>query len=295
MNKFVALSSIALSLCVVVAIACQAREESGERQPYASSSSSSATLALCRDCPEFVLTPSPPADLRKIRYVSKYELTWKNFLASVDAQACPIPKVEVLTPGSQHSRYVQIEPADFRLDWPITQLRLVDVECYLHWLNSKTQYKVALPSAKEWEWFARAGNSTARFPWGDDDGVGHEQLYGTPFDDADIAAPAKKGFVFPSRRVGRFSPNAWGIHDLMGNVRELTSNVLSSEEWAGKFPSDLPASSKYSRVVLKGSDAWNRHWAKDGINLDFYAIISNGRYSTDVGVRLILIDDEDSR
>lgn len=288
--------AVTFGLWAVMASACHAGEQRERRQPGASSANSSdnvpANLTLCRDCPEFVHIPTPPAALRNIRHVAKYELTWKNYLAAFDARACPIPKVEVRGFGSAQPRYIQIKPADFRLDWPITELTPDDVECYLRWLTTKTRYKVALPTANEWEWFARAGNPAARFPWGDDADAGHEQLYGTPTNDADVAKPSKDGFVFPSRRVGRFPPNAWGIHDLMGNVRELTSNVLSGEEWASRFPSDQAGSSGYSRVVIKGSNAWSRQWAADGVAREFDAVIANGRYSTDVGVRVVLIEDD---
>ena len=192
-------------------------------------------------------------------------------------------------------QYIQIKSADFRLDWPITELTPDDVEFYLRWLTTKTRYKAALPTAKEWEWFARAGNPAARFPSGDDDGVGHEQLYGTPINDADAAKPSKDGCVFRSRRVGTFPPDAWCIHYLMGNVRELTSNVLSGEELASSFPSHQAGSSEYSRVVIKGSDAWSRPGARDGVARELHALISDGRYSTEVGVRVVLIEDDGAK
>lgn len=283
------ISALALGLCVVLASACQAGGRSGRNQPDAPSSNVPTALTLCHDCPEFVLIPPSPVGLRKISYVAKYELTWKNYLASVDARTCPMPSVEMVRFGSAPRRYVQIDPAKYRIDWPISQLTPTDVECYLRWLQSKTKYKVALPSAAEWEWFARAGNPVARFPWGDDDSAGHEQLYGTPENDGDLAELARKGIVLPSRRVGGFAPNAWGIYDLMGNVRELTSDVETGEECARRSPDDPASTPKHPCVVIKGSDAWSRRWPSDGIARNFYAIIWNDRYSTDVGVRIVLI------
>lgn len=286
------LKALTLGLCVVMAGACQAAERSKRHQSGTSSSNASATLTPCRDCPEFVLAPPPPTDLRKIRYVAKYELTWKNFLASVDARACPVPSVEIQDAGTRPKRYVQIDPADYRIDWPISQLTPADLECYRQWLQSKTKYKVALPSAKEWEWFARAGDPDARFPWGNDANAGHEQLYGTPVDEGDIAGPAKRGIWLPGYRVGRFAPNAWGIHDLMGNVRELTADVVSGEEWARRWPNNPPSMPKKPHAVIKGSDAWDRQWASDGIARNLYTMILDGRYATQVGARLVLIEGD---
>jgi hypothetical protein len=281
-----------LALLAIMAGATQAVAQTERHRSNASSSSAPATLRPCRDCPEFVLTPPPPAtaQMRNIRYVAKYELTWRSYLASVDAHACPIPTVEAPRFGSEPEKYNQIDPDNYRIDWPMAQFTRAEVECYLWWLQSKTDYIVALPSAREWEWFARAGNPTARFPWGDDDGPGHEQLYGTPARVADMRELVRRGLIIPGRPVGQFAPNAWGIHDLMGNVRELTSDIMSGEDWRRLVPSEPPSMLPLPRVTIKGSTTYDRDWASDGIARDFYTPILNGRYAADVAVRIVLID-----
>lgn len=50
-----------------------------------------AELSVCEDCPVFVKVAAAPAPLRPIRYVSKFELTWNNYLAAYDGGACTIP------------------------------------------------------------------------------------------------------------------------------------------------------------------------------------------------------------
>ena len=66
-----------------------------------------------------------------------------------------------------------------------------------------------LPSESEWEYAARAG-STTRYSWGDDVGRNRANCdgCGSRWDD-DRTAP-----------TGSFAANAWGLHDIHGNVWE---------------------------------------------------------------------------
>jgi formylglycine-generating enzyme required for sulfatase activity len=69
-----------------------------------------------------------------------------------------------------------------------------------------------LLSEAEWEYAARAGTTT-RYPWGDDSGVNRENF--------NYSESKWRGQTAP---VGSFEPNAFGLHDMMGNVSELVQD-----------------------------------------------------------------------
>lgn len=250
----------------------------------------------CKDCPAFVPVPAAPAGMRRIEAVSKYELTWRNYLVAVDAGRCSLPKPYRRGFDSEDMKrsdaVIAANLDKFRVDWPIVILGVEDIRCYIGWLEERTDYRVSLPSAKEWEWFARAGDASARFPWGSAVDPKREALAGSRVGRADeIAIPDIHDFWASPRgvRVGLFPPNGWGIHDLMGNVMELTADIISGEQWLQRYPDDEVArrTRTRDRVVIKGSDWHSPEWEK-GIAATWYTLIWDGRYATHAGVRLIL-------
>lgn len=94
-------------------------------------------------------------------------------------------------------------------DHPAACISWQDAQAYVHWLNQTlspaTPYR--LPSEAEWEYAARAGSHT-RFPWGDS--MVEHQFNCWVCDD---------GYAFTSP-AGHFPANAFGIHDMSGNVWE---------------------------------------------------------------------------
>lgn len=73
------------------------------------------------------------------------------------------------------------------------------------WLSSKTGRAYRLPTEAEWEWACRANDATER-----------------PLDDvAWFATNAGR----KTHAVGSKKPNAWGLHDMLGNVAEWTMGL----------------------------------------------------------------------
>ena len=91
------------------------------------------------------------------------------------------------------------------------------IQDYIIWLNGKTGKEYRLPNESEWEYVARAGSNTDLTIVDD---LTVLCKYGNIADDEEIC---NDGHQFAAD-VGQFAANAWGVHDMYGNVREWTDD-----------------------------------------------------------------------
>ncbi len=282
---------LAIGPCVIFA-SCSAEAISEQRD----NDSVGSELLLCKECPIFVRVPDALNTPRPIRYVSKYELTWNNYLAAYDDGACSIPNPNS---GPVPFKNNDILPHldKFRIDWPVGQLGPAEVKCYVQWLQQKTDFQVTLPTGDEWEWFARAGKKGAKFPWGNEVDPAKEALKGSSISrELELPLSYAQGGKYIHKyltgvKVGMFPPNRWGIYDVMGNARELTADLISGKEHYKAQPDSDYARRTQNRdkVLVKGSNRYDPSWHKKGISDKRYVTIWDGRFTARVALRLILI------
>jgi formylglycine-generating enzyme required for sulfatase activity len=104
--------------------------------------------------------------------------------------------------------------------------------------DRKDGYQYRLPTEAEWEYAARAG-TTSRFG-----GTGDLKKVAWYWDRSDPEI-----YEFP-HQVGKKEPNAWGLHDMLGNVSEWVQDWYDSYE-PGTF-TDPHGPSSGSRKVMRG-------------------------------------------
>lgn len=112
---------------------------------------------------------------------------------------------------------------------PVVHVSERDAEAYAAWLAKQSGERYRLASEAEFEYALRAGGN-GRFPWGDGaPPVGAGNITGA----RDVSPGGRywsnafrgygDGFWGPAP-VARFQPNAYGLHDLAGNVSEWVAD-----------------------------------------------------------------------
>lgn len=102
---------------------------------------------------------------------------------------------------------------------PVEQVSWDDAQEFVAEANAlRPSNNYALPSEAQWEYACRAGTAT-RFYWGDDPGAALMPGYAW--------VPANSGE--DSHDVGQKLPNAWGIHDMAGNVWEWVADYTHND------------------------------------------------------------------
>lgn len=143
-------------------------------------------------------------------------------------------------------------------DEPVVCVSHKDAEAYAAWLSKKTGKKYRLPSEIEWEYAARAGAKESRH-WGED--TAELCRYGNGADvDAKKSFPewpastCSDGFVHTAP-IGSLRPNPYGLHDMLGNVAEWTSDCWKTpgSESASTGDSAAAAPDCNRRVVRGGA------------------------------------------
>ena len=170
---------------------------------------------------------------------------------------------------------------------PVVCVSWHDAQAYVKWLSAKTGEKYRLPTEAEWEYVARAASETS-FSYGDDPDYTRTCGYGNLGDQVGAdhyrwagGAPCRDGYVHTAP-VGSFSGNAFGLHDVHGNVWEWV------QDWYGSYPSgaatDPRGPATGSGRVGRGG-GWGSH-PLSGRSAGRSGNSPGGRYS-DLGFRVL--------
>ena len=199
----------------------------------------------CADCPEMVMVPaggfmmgSPESEKGHednegpVHHVSigqdfaigRYEVTFEEWDACVAGGGCK-GDIYLMTGWGRGSR-------------PVTTT-YKNAKDYTEWLSRKTGNSYRLPSEAEWEYAARAGTTT---PYN----------FGVTIS-ADQAAVGGSDKTVP---VGSYPPNAFGLHEVHGNVWEWTDDCWHDSYARAPSDSRVWNTGDCSRRVIRGG-SWN--------------------------------------
>lgn len=124
--------------------------------------------------------------------------------------------------------------------FPAETGRWADAQQFVARLNAALDlgggWKFALPTEAQWEYGCRAGTTTA-------------YSFGNELTDADARVMGRKPVA-----AGRYRPNAWGLHDMHGNLAEWCADWYQERLVSGVDPAG-PASA--SRAVVRGGSFWS--------------------------------------
>lgn len=216
----------------------------------------------CAACPEMVVVPAgafvlgtapagvpPGADAAELEPVTiriprafalgRHEVTraeFERFVAATGYEPRPGCRTwdESLARFNDDARRTWQNPGrprDPAATHPVSCLAFADAQAYVSWLARETGKRYRLPSEAEWEYAARAGTTTLR-PWGDapEAGCEHANAY-----DRSGAAAYRLGLDAAGcadghadlAPVGQLAANAFGLHDMIGNVAEWVEDCYT--------------------------------------------------------------------
>lgn len=128
---------------------------------------------------------------------------------------------------------------------PVIHISWEQAKLYTNWLAKRTGKPYRLLSEAEWEYAARAGSDTAFTSGNEIRGKANCDGCGSQWDN-DRAAP-----------VGKFSPNAFGLHDMHGNVWEWVEDCYQSSYDAAPVDGTAAIESNCVKHVLRGGSFYN--------------------------------------
>ena len=134
-----------------------------------------------------------------------------------------------------------------RGDRPVINVSWEDAQSFVAWLSEVTGHAYRLPTESEWEYAARAGADT-KYSWGNDIGNNRANCHGCGSRwDGEMTAP-----------VGSFGANAFGLHDMHGNLKEWIEDCWNyNYEGAPSDGSAWLIGNCEERVLRNGS--WGVH------------------------------------
>jgi formylglycine-generating enzyme required for sulfatase activity len=189
-------------------------------------------LRDCPECPEIVVLPAGQARLASGRDVTitapfavgKFEVTFEEWDACVAQGAC------------SH------RPADRgwgRGRQPVMNVNWDDAQAYVAWLSRMTGKAYRLLSEAEWEYAAQAGS-------------GREAAATRGANQANCNGCGSRWDNKQTAPVGSFAANAFGLHDMLGNVWEWTADCWNESHAGAAADGSMRLSGDCSRRVLRG-------------------------------------------
>lgn len=126
---------------------------------------------------------------------------------------------------------------------PVTEVNWTEARAFAVRLGAKGE-RFRLPTEAEWEYACIAG--TAPAPYDPDDEQARKELYGTAWNFGSSQETRT------AHAVGTKKPNAWGLHDMLGNVWEWVEDAYAGDAYARHTLYNPVMTSGDNRRVIRG-------------------------------------------
>ncbi|MGD0093598.1 MAG: formylglycine-generating enzyme family protein [Planctomycetota bacterium] len=158
---------------------------------------------------------------------------------------------------------------------PVETVSWYNAQDFCKYASSKTGQTVRLPTEAEWEFACRAGTTTAFYTGDADSDLGRAAWYGTN----------SSGTTHP---VGLKEPNAFGLHDMHGNLWEWVQDHFTEKYYSDSPPIDPkgPASPYEGCARVLRGGTWEH--SPDDCRAARRAVASSGERNVYMGFRYAL-------
>jgi sulfatase modifying factor 1 len=184
-------------------------------------------------------------------WLAKYEATqgqWKHLLGKLPSElTAELP-----------------EGADF----PVGNVNYAEIEAYCQQLTERghesgelpQDWVIRLPTEAQWEYACRAGTTTAT-SFGDQLSSQQANFKGQPYNGAAVGPSLNK-----ATKVGSYPANAWGFHDMHGNIYEWCRDWYHAKLPGGMDPDlyDARATALLNRTGDASRVRRGGCWSDDG-------------------------------
>ncbi|MCW8128739.1 MAG: SUMF1/EgtB/PvdO family nonheme iron enzyme, partial [Planctomycetota bacterium] len=155
---------------------------------------------------------------------------------------------------------------------PVTLITWKEANDFAEWLSAKSGRTVRLATEAEWEHAARAGT---------------QKRFGSGDGEADLEAV---GWCSSNSRkkaqpVGQKAANAFGLHDMLGNVNEWCGDNFDSEYYGASPAQDPKGPEKQGNKVYRGG-SWKDK--PEACRVSARGSASRVTYRNDLGFRLVV-------
>jgi formylglycine-generating enzyme len=196
---------------------------------------------------------------------------------------------------------------------PVVNVTWEDCHAYCRWLSDKERRVVRLPTEAEWEYANRAGTTNYYAVGNTPNDILTKARTLAPRPDTirqavqDLEIAPSENLPFPVP-VASYAPNAFGIHDMHGNVWEWTAD-WHDEKYYSYSPTKDPQGPQQGTVKVRRGGAWNTFplWARSSfrnwnsvdtrcVNLGFRVVAEMTtweiqKYDKDRPIRLLFVGD----
>jgi formylglycine-generating enzyme required for sulfatase activity len=162
--------------------------------------------------------------------------------------------------------FAGVNPSHFKgSSRPVESVNWDDVQRFLEALNRRDpSHHYRLPTEAEWEFAAKAGSVAVEA--------------------TDDSAWCESNSDDQTHPVGEKAANAWGLHDMLGNVREWVQDWYGPDYYANSPPVDPPGPPAGSYKVYRGA-AWHSELKHCRVGFRGFDFPNSQQYS--VGFRIV--------